>query len=200
MSFGIISKMQSKNRHSREHKEAGREGGSWAALHHGCPAPGAVAALASFGSPAHSSQPQEALYTSTRAILNPETPLVLWESPAWGRRVAARAGAASVCWAGRPAASPGHASEAGSGPAGIFSFLGTRPGALVVGEEGEGAAVWTVPFQVFSQLHHRIVFLTTPPPPPQPPEEGGVLTAWPIVDVSTGDGFSRPGGAVRMAG
>lgn len=165
MSFGIISKMQSKNRHSHEHKEAGREGARWAALHHGCPAPGAAAASASFGSLAHSSQPQEALYTVNEGHPEPRDALgvvgrVLPGGGGWQQR----AGAASVCWAGRPAASPGHASEAGSGPAGTFSSPGTRPGALVVGEEGEGAAVWTIPFQVFSQLHHWIVFLTTPRP------------------------------------
>lgn len=55
-------------------------------------------------------------------------------------------------------------SEAGSRPAGTFSSPGTRPRALAVGEEGEGAGTWTIPFQVFSQLHHRILFLTPATP------------------------------------
>ena len=96
----LHSKMQSKNRHSHEHKEAGREGARWAALHHGCPAPGAAAASALFGSLAHSSQPQEALYTVNEGHPEPRDALgvvgrVLPGGGGWQQR----AGAASVCWA-----------------------------------------------------------------------------------------------------
>lgn len=194
MSFSSVSKMQSKNRHSRQHEEAGREGARWAALHHSCPAPGSAAASASFGSPAHSSQSREALYNEGRP--EPRDTLGSVGESCLGEAGGCREPGLHLC-AGQADRQRARAtSEAGSRPAGTFSSLGTRPRALAVGEEGEGAGTWTVPFQVFSQLHHRILFLT---PAPATPRRRCVLTAWPIVDVSAADGFSRPGGAVRMA-
>lgn len=87
-------------------KQGGREGGSWAALHHSCPAPGSAAAsAASFGSPAHSSQPREALYNEGRP--EPRDTLGGVGESCLGRQVAAES-RGCICVLGRqPGSEPG---------------------------------------------------------------------------------------------